>query len=184
VYEIFSRQCEIALRNLELIRQAVGDRVAAVFLTGTDFGTQNGPFISRDAYRDLFQPFHKQVNAWVHSHTRWKCFIHSCGAVEALIGDFIASGFDILNPVQCSAAGMDPLLLKRKYGDRLVFWGGAVDTQSTLPFGAPEAVRGEVRARIRIFGQGGGFVFNAVHNIQCNTPVENVVEMFRAAREV
>jgi hypothetical protein len=183
VREIFARQCEIALGNLERIRQAVGNRVAAVFLTGTDFGTQNAPFLSPDTYRDLYQPFHRRVNDWVHARTTWKAFIHTCGAVEPLIGEFIRSGFDILNPVQCSAAGMDPKTLKARYGARITFWGGAIDTQRTLPFGTPEEVGREARERIRIFGAGGGFVFNPIHNIQARTPVENVVELFRAARE-
>ncbi len=108
VYRVFERQCEIGLRNLERIHGAVGDKVTAVFVTGTDFGTQNGPFISPLAYRDLYQPFHRQVNAWIHRNTFWKSFIHSCGSVRALITDFIDAGFDILNPVQCSATGMVP----------------------------------------------------------------------------
>jgi hypothetical protein len=183
VREIFARQCEIGLGNLERIRQAVGNRVAAVFLTGTDFGTQNAPFLSPDTYRDLYQPFHRRVNDWVHARTTWKAFIHTCGAVEPLIGEFIRAGFDILNPVQCSAAGMDPKTLKARYGARITFWGGAIDTQRTLPFGTPEEVSREARERRRIFGAGGGFVFNPIHNIQARTPVENVVELFRAARE-
>ena len=183
VYELFERQCEIALKNLALIHQAVGNKVEAVFLTGTDFGTQNGPFISADAYRDLFQPFHKRVNEWVHKNTTWKAFIHSCGSVETLVPDFIDSGFDILNPLQCSAYGMDPSLLKSKYGDKITFWGGAVDTQKTLPFGTTEQVAAEVKERLRIFGAGGGFVFNAIHNIQAKSPTASVVEMFRLARE-
>jgi len=183
VREIFARQCEIALGNLERIRQAVGNRVAAVFLTGTDFGTQNAPFLSPDTYRDLYQPFHRRVNDWVHARTTWKAFIHSCGAVEPLVGEFIRSGFDILNPVQCSAAGMDPKTLKARYGAQITFWGGAIDTQRTLPFGTPEEVGREARERRGIFGAGGGFVFNPIHNIQARTPVENVVELFRAARE-
>ena len=181
VYEIFDRQCEIALRNLTLIHQAVGDKVAAVFLTGTDFGTQNAPFISPDAYRDLYQPFHKRVNDWVHQNTQWKAFIHTCGSVVQLIPDFIDAGFDILNPVQCTATGMDPQTLKDRFGDKIVFWGGAIDTQSVLPFGTKEQVREQARERIRIFGRDGGFVFNPVHNIQCNTPVENVLELFHTA---
>ncbi len=183
VYEIFDRQCEIALKNLELIRQAVGDRVEAVFVTGTDFGTQNGPFISPDAYRDLFQPFHRRVNDWMHRHTSWKSFIHSCGSIAALIPDFIDSGFDILNPVQCTAACMDAQELKRRFGDKLVFWGGAIDTQTALPFGTPEQVYEQARERIRIFGADGGFVFNAVHNIQGNAPIENVLAFYRALRD-
>ncbi|MHC4504556.1 MAG: uroporphyrinogen decarboxylase family protein [Planctomycetota bacterium] len=181
IFELFSGQCEIALGNLELVRQAVGDRVAVIFVTGTDFGAQNAPFISNDTYRDLYQPFHKRVNDWVHEHTKWKTFIHSCGAVEPLIGEFIAAGFDILNPVQCSAAGMSPEGLKSKYGDRISFWGGGVDTQKTLPFGTKDEVAEEVRERLRVFSPGGGFVFNPIHNIQPNTPIENVAEMFRLA---
>ena len=183
IREIFARQCEIALDNLELIRQAVGDRVHVIFVSGTDFGTQNAPFLSPDAYRDLYKPFHAKVNAWVHQNTQWKTFIHTCGAVEPLLEDFIAAGFDILNPVQCSAAGMAPETLEAKYGDRLVFWGGVVDTQKTLPFGTVEEVAAEVRERIRIFNKNGGYVVNPIHNIQAGCPVENILAVFRVARE-
>lgn len=182
VRRVFARQCDIALENLEKIRQAVGDRVAAVFVTGTDFGTQTGPFIAPDAYRDLFMPFHRRVNDWIHRRTTWKSFIHSCGSVAAFLDDFIEAGFDILNPVQCSAAHMTPESLKARHGDRLVFWGGGVDTQNTLPFGTPDDVRRQVRERLRVFGRGGGFVFNTVHNIQAQTPVENVLALYETVR--
>ena len=183
IREIFERQCEIALSNLELIHEAVGERLTIIYVSGADFGAQNAPLISPDAYRDLFKPFHKKVNDWVHRHTTWKTFIHSCGAVEPLISDFIGAGFDILNPVQCSAAGMEPEKLKEKYGDKICFWGGVVDTQKTLPFGTVEEVAAEVRERISIFNTGGGYVANPVHNIQAGCPPENVIEMFRAIRE-
>ena len=183
VYEVFERQCEIGIANLEKIYQAVGNKVNAVFVTGTDFGTQNGPFISPKAYRSLYMPFHKQVNDWIHTHTTWKTFIHSCGSVRILIPDFIAAGFDILNPVQCSAANMAPEDLKREYGSQITFWGGGVDTQRTLPFGTPEEVRAQVRERIRTFAPGGGFIFNPIHNVQAQTPVENVLAMFETVRD-
>lgn len=183
IYEVFDRQCEIALVNLDRIYQAVGDRVTAVFVTGTDFGMQTGPFISPKTYRQLYQPFHRRVNDWIHQHTTWKTFIHSCGSVTALIEDFIAAGFDILNPVQCSAANMDPCELKHKFGHRIVFWGGGVDTQHTLPFGTPDEVRSQVGERISIFGTGGGFVFNTIHNVQPQTPVENLLAMFETLRQ-
>lgn len=183
VYRVFERQCEIALANLEKLYQVVGDRVSVLFVTGTDFGMQTGPFISRETYRELYMPFHKQVNDWVHQHTPWKTFIHTCGSVMALIPDFIEAGFDILNPVQTSAAEMDPRELKARFGDRIVFWGGGVDTQRTLPFGTPEEVREQVRERIRIFGRGGGFVFNTVHNVQARVPVENLLALYEAVRE-
>ena len=183
IREIFAGQCEIALRNLPLVYEAVGDRIAVAFVSGTDFGTQNAPFMSPDAYRDLFQPFHKKVNGWIHKHTAWKTFIHTCGAVEPLIGDFIDAGFDILNPVQTSAAGMDAAGLKRKYGKGIVFWGGLVNTQKTLPFGRTSEVAAEVREHLDIFARGGGYVANPVHNIQAGCPAESVIEMFRVVRE-
>jgi len=183
IYEVFARQNEINLANLKKIHQAVGERATLAYVSGSDFGAQDGPFISPRMYRDLFFPFHKQINDWVHQHTSWKTFIHSCGSVMALLEDFIAAGFDIFNPVQTSAADMDPFELKKKFGDRITFWGGGVDTQHTLPFGTTEDVRREVRQRIRAFGPGGGFVFNGVHNIQALVPVENVLAMYETARE-
>ncbi len=183
VYRVFEGQCEIGLQNLARIADVVGDRVQVVMLTGTDFGTQRGPFASPQTYRELFKPFHKALNDWVHTNTSWNCFIHTCGGIEPLLEDFIEAGFDVLNPVQCSATGMDPKHLKREYGDRLTFWGGAVDTQKTLPFGSPEDVRREVLERLEVFAPGGGFVFNPIHNIQPKTPVENVLAMFGALKE-
>jgi hypothetical protein len=180
VYQIFERQCEIGLQNLEKVHRAVGERVAAVFVTGTDFGTQSAAFISTRSYRQLFKPFHEQVNRWIHTHTTWKSFIHSCGSVITLIPDFIEAGFDILNPVQTSAAGMDPAALKERFGKALTFWGGGIDTQQTLPFGTPEEVRAQVQERMRVFSPGGGFVFNPIHNVQAGTPAKNLLALYEA----
>ena len=178
VWRVFEKQCEIGLANLEKIHQVVGEKVAAIFVSGTDFGTQTGPFIAPRTYRELYQPFHRQVNDWIHHNTTWKSFIHSCGSVVKLIPDFIDSGFDILNPVQISATGMDPAALKQQFGKELVFWGGGVDTQQVLPFGTPAEVREQTRQSMRIFGEGGGFVFNTVHNVQAGTPVENLLALY------
>jgi hypothetical protein len=180
VYTVFEKQCEIGLQNLERIHQVVGEKVSAVFVTGTDFGTQQGPFISPRAYRDLFMPFHKEVNAWIHQHTTWKSFIHSCGSVYAFIPEFIAAGFDILNPVQTSAAEMDPARLKARFGDQITFWGGGIDTQHTLPFGSPEEIRQQVHERMDIFGKDGGFIFNTIHNVQARVPRENLIALYQA----
>jgi len=183
ILKVFEHQCEIALENLEKIRKAVGNRVTAAFITGTDFGTQKSPIMSNATYRRLYKPFHKRVNNWIHENTSWKTFIHSCGSVEPLIDEFIEAGFDILNPVQTSAANMEPQNLKKKYGEKATFWGAGVDTQQTLPFGTPEQVRKEVRERLRIFAPRGGFVFNTIHNVQPKIPVENVLAMYEALRE-
>jgi len=183
LHKVFTRQTEIAVRNIERLSAAVGDRVQAAFVCGTDFGTQRGPFLSRQTYRELYSPYYRRMNHAIHKFTPWKTFKHSCGSVYQLIPDFIEDGFDILNPVQCSAAEMDPKRLKKEFGSRLVFWGGGVDTQKTLPFGKPKEVYREVRSRIDIFAPGGGFVFNAIHNIQANTPVANILAMFEAIRD-
>jgi hypothetical protein len=183
VLRVFERQCECALESIAKLAAAVGDRAQVVFVSGTDFGTQNGQFCSVQTYRDLYQPFHKAVNDQIHKLTKWKTFIHSCGAVMPFLPEFIAAGFDVLNPVQCSAKGMDPRSLKREFGRQLVFWGGGVDTQQTLPFGTPDEVYRQVRERIDIFAPGGGFVFNSIHNIQSNVPAENILAVFRALKD-
>ena len=183
VYKVFEKQCEYALKNIELVANVAGDKVQAVFVSGADFGTQRGLFISPNAYRDLFKPFHKLVNDKIHKLTKWKTFIHSCGGIYDLIPDLIEAGFDILNPVQCSADGMDPKRLKKEFGKSLVFWGGGIDTQKTLPFGTPDEVYKEVRERIEIFNDGGGYVFNSIHNIQSNVPTENIIAMFKAVKD-
>lgn len=182
VHAVFERQCEVGLANLARIHAAVGDDVDAVFVCGTDFGTQTSSFCSVATLRELWLPYYRRVNDWIHANTGWRSFKHSCGAVEKFLPSFIEAGFDILNPVQCSAAGMDPQTLKSRHGERIVFWGGGVDTQKTLPFGTPDDVRREVEERCRIFGRGGGFVFNTVHNVQAETPVANVVAMVETVR--
>jgi len=183
VKRIFAFQAELAVENLKKLHQAVGEKISVIQTNGTDFGTQNGPFCSPRRFRELYQPYQKTVNGWIHENTGWKTFMHCCGGIEPLLSDIIVSGFDILNPVQCSAAGMDPETLKKKHGGRLVFWGGGVDTQKTLPFGTPDEVRKEVEARIRIFGEGGGFVFNAIHNVVAGTPLENLMALFETVRK-
>lgn len=183
VKAVFERQLASALKNIALLAAAVGDRAQAAFVSGADFGTQTGQFCSVRTYRELYKPFHQAVNNRIHQLTKWKTFIHSCGAVAPFIPEFIDAGFDILNPVQCSATGMDPRALKREFGRSVVFWGGGVDTQKTLPFGTPEEVYREVRERIEIFAPGGGFVFNSTHNVQSNVPTENLLAMFRAVKD-
>ncbi len=183
VHAIFERQCEIALGNLERISKVAGDRVDAIFVCGTDFGTQTSSFCSVRTFNELWLPYYKRVCGWIHTNTNWKCFKHSCGSSARFFDSFIDAGFDIANPVQCSAAGMDPVMLKERYGDRLTFWGGGVDTQRVLPFSTPAEVRAQVLERCRIFAPGGGFVFNSIHNVQAGTPVENVVAMLDAVDE-
>ena len=183
VREVFDRQTQTALRNLEMLHDLTGDLLDVVVVCGADFGTQASQFCSVRSFEEIWLPYYRRMNDWIHQHTRWKTFKHSCGAIDPLIPKLIEAGFDILNPVQCSAKGMDARHLKEAYGDRLTFWGGGVNTQKTLPFGTPSEVRAEVLERCEVFGCGGGFVFNSIHNIQALTPVENVVAMMEAVSE-
>ena len=184
LHAIFDKQTDIALKNLELLHSNGGDVVDVVFICGTDFGTQISTFCSGETFEELYALYYRKINNWVHKNTHWKTFKHSCGAIEPFISRFINCGFDILNPVQISASGMDPAHLKEKYGKDIVFWGGGVDTQKVLSFGSGDEVREQVLRNCEIFGRDGGFVFNTVHNIQANVPVENIVAMIETLHEI
>ncbi|MGC9451631.1 MAG: uroporphyrinogen decarboxylase family protein [Oceanipulchritudo sp.] len=183
VKKIFAAQTEIAVENMKRLHAIVGELLDVVVICGTDFGTQTSQFCSVATFNEVWKGFYQEINSWIHENTTWKTFKHSCGAIEPFLDPFIESGFDIINPVQCSATGMEPEVIKKKYGDRITFWGGGVNTQATLPFGTPDDVRREVRNRCEIFSKGGGFVFNAIHNVQARTPVANVVAMIETVRD-
>ena len=182
VMDIFGYQLDIQMKNLLSYHQAAGDRIDVIVMSGTDFGSQNGPFISPQAYREIFKPLHKQMNDWVHKNTKWKTFYHTCGSIIAFLQDFKEAGLDILNPVQISASGMEPEGLKAKWGNDFVFWGGSIDNQHTLPFGTPDDVRIEAERNMRALGKGGGMVFTNVHNIQATVPTKNVLAFFETLK--
>lgn len=183
LHAVFEKQIDIALENLEKIYAVVGEAVGLVYICGTDFGTQSSTFCSPETFEALYKPYYRRVCDWIHGNTGWKVYKHTDGAIKSLIPHFIDAGIDILNPIQWNASGMDPTILKREFGKDMVFWGAAVDTQKTLPFGTPAEVRTEVLANLEIFSPGGGFVASSVHNVQAKTPVENVVAMVEAIRE-
>jgi len=173
IREFFALQTEITMQSMKLYYEAVGNKLEVMVHTGTDFAHQNGLLISAGIYRDLFKPFHRQVNDWIHENTEWKTFMHCCGSVAALLPDVIDAGFDIINPVQVSAKGMDAESLKAEFGDRLVFWGGGCDPQHVLPTATPEEVYAEAKRNAQIFSKNGGFIGGNVHNLQYDVPVEN-----------
>jgi hypothetical protein len=183
IYEIFERQADIAMKNLEKVFEAVGNRPSVAWMSGADFGTQTSQFMSTDTYRKLFMPHHKRVNDWIHENTTWKTLVHTDGALIPLIPLFIEEGFDIMNPVQITAAGMDPHVLKSRFGDQLTFWGAGVDTQWVLPFGTPDEVRQQVRENLDAFAPGGGLVFSTIHNVMAEVPVENLIAMYETLRD-
>lgn len=183
LHEIFDYELKYAIENLEKMYAVLGNTIQTAYICGTDFGTQNGPFCSNQVFRDLYAPYYRAVNDWIHTHTEWKTFKHSCGSVYGLMQEFIDVGFDIINPVQWTAKGMDKKKLKEEFGEHIVFWGGGVDTQKTLPFGTAKEVYEEALECCKVFGKGGGFVFNTIHNIQPGVPAENLVAMIQAVKD-
>lgn len=184
LHEIFRRQTDIAIANYEKLWAVLGDKVDVVLTCGTDFGSQESQFCSVEVFNELWLPHYRRMNDWIHEHTTWKVFKHSCGAIVPILPGLIEAGFDIINPVQINAKDMDSGMLKREFGSHLTFWGGGVDTQKMLPFGTPDEIRRHVLGQCEILGKDGGFVFNSVHNIQANVPVENVIAMLDALKTV
>lgn len=184
IKELYERQTDIAIENLKDFYSVIGNNIDVVYICGADFGTQNSTFCSPETFARVWLPYYRKVNDWIHQNTGWKTFKHSCGSIISLLDLFIEAGFDIINPVQINAAGMDTNELKRRFGDRIIFWGGGVDTQGAFAFGTPEQVKEQVKRQVSILNKNGGFVFNTVHNIQANVPFENVVAMLEALKEI
>ncbi|MHB0874581.1 MAG: uroporphyrinogen decarboxylase family protein [Anaerolineae bacterium] len=179
--EMMGRYVDAVIACLALYHEAVGDRAVAWGIASDDAGTQRSELLRPELFVEMIVPHYKRLCDWVHTHTNWKTFLHSCGAIYHYIPHWIEAGVDILNPVQISAANMEPERLKAEFGDHIVFWGGGCDTQRVLPLGTPDEVREHVRHNVAVLGRGGGFVFCQVHNIQQNVPVENVEAMLAAA---
>jgi uroporphyrinogen decarboxylase len=155
-----------------------------VILVNDDLGTQNGPIISLSTYREMIRPYQKRFFGHLRQVFDGVLLLHSCGAIAEFLPDLIECGVQAINPVQISAAGMDPAQLKREFGKDIVFWGGGCDTQRTLNRASAAQVGREVRRNAAIFGAHGGFVFTQVHNIQPDVPAENVLAMVRALRAI
>ena len=182
--EIFDRQSDIALQNLEKVNRIAGDCIDILYVCGTDLGTQDSQFCSAETLSELYGNAYRKINNWVHKNTGWKTFKHCCGSIVPLLDTLIDCGFDIINPVQINAVGMDPKFLKQTYGDRICFWGGGIDTQRVLQLGTPQQVKNQVNELCEIFGANGGFVFNTVHNLQANVPVENAIALMEAISDI
>ncbi|MBN2508064.1 MAG: hypothetical protein JXQ71_15360 [Verrucomicrobia bacterium] len=182
VETILDRMLAFWLDWFRVFLDEAGD-VIDVIMIGDDLAGQAGPLFSPRIYRTLIKPRQKRLVQYIKSRTRAKVWYHSCGSVVSFIPELLDNGIDILNPVQLSAKGMDPATLKAQFGDRLVFWGGGVDTQHVLPRGTPAEVRDQVRRNLEAFKPGGGYVFNGVHNIQADVPPDNVLAMYDAAAE-
>jgi uroporphyrinogen decarboxylase len=178
----FRRRTDCFLRDLERYLEAVGSYIQVINFW-EDLGTQSSLLVSPELYRKMVKPYHAKLFGYVRKHyPSVKVLLHSCGAIFDLIPDFLEIGVQVLNPVQITAAGMDPARLKKTFGKELVFWGGGVDTQHTLNSGTPEQVRRMAQEMLGIFAPGGGYVFSQVHNVESNVPAENLLAAFETAK--
>ena len=158
--------------------------VVDVVAEGDDFGTQSSQLISLETWRERIKPRQVELIQILRKKTpNARVFFHSCGNIRPFLPEFIEMGIDIINPVHITAQDMTPKQLKKDFGSEIVFWGGGIDTQNTLPNGTPKQVKDEVKRNLDVFAPNGGYVFNTIHNIQADVPPENIVAMYEAIQE-
>ena len=182
IYRLYDKILELQLGYVENYYSVVGKYIHVVQL-GDDFGTQNAPFFSLDYYKKFVKPYTRKYISAIRQFTKAKIFLHSCGSVYDLIPDLIEDGVEILNPIQTRAKNMEPERLKNEFGDKIVFHGG-IDEQSVLPFGSVEDVKKEVEYKVRVLGKEGGYILAPSHNIQDDTPPENIAAMINAVNNM
>jgi uroporphyrinogen decarboxylase len=177
---LMDKICKWYIEFFDAALDVVKDRVQIVS-RGDDLGTQKGPMISSQLYREMVKPFHIKVNKAIKRKGDFYINFHSCGSIRKLLPDIIETGVDAINPVQVSAKDMDTKALKGEFGDKITFWGGGCDNQRVLPYGNPKDVENEVKKRISDLAPRGGYIFAPIHNIQAEVPPQNIVAMFEAA---
>ena len=181
--KLIGKLADLKIAFWEMALAELGD-VVDVIAENDDYGTQQSQLISHDQYLQSFKPHQMRLFAAIKKAApNALLFFHSCGSVRPFLPDFIEGGVDILNPIHVAAAGMEPVALKRDFGDALTFWGGGVDTQHVLPNGTPQEVRDDVKRNLDALAPGGGYVFNTVHNIQSEVPPKNIMAMWEALQE-
>jgi uroporphyrinogen decarboxylase len=185
VQEYHEIVCEFSIAKIRALLPEIRPYVDIVMMAADDWGTQSSLMASPAVFRDLFRPYLRRTNDECHKIApEMKTFLHSCGAIYELIDDIIASGFDILNPVQWTAGGRPYAEWKDKCRNRIALWGGGVNAQKTLPFGSAEEVAKETTEIVSCLKRDSGYVFNSIHNILAEIPPEKIIAMYKAAAAV
>lgn len=181
-HEFLAKACEAGLSQLKLLDQAVGS-YADMMMIADDIGDVRGITIGPDLWREIYKPHYEKLFGGWHDLTDMKVYLHSCGSIYDVLGDLIECGIDVLNPVQISAAKMEPKRLKAEFGDRLIFSGGVFDAVQTPPSTPADAVYEQVKSNIQTLAEGGGYIFAAVHNIPGDTPESHLRAILQAYRD-
>ncbi len=175
---------DYAVDRIQRLLPLIRDYVDIVMMSADDWGTQNSLIASPEIFRKLFIPYMKKVNDICHRIApNIKIFMHNCGAIYPLIDLIIEAGFDILNPVQWSAGNHSYHQWKDKCRSRIALWGGGINSQSTLPMGTIEQIQSDVKTIASCLGEGGGYIFNSIHNITAEIPPEKIITLYQAAAE-
>ena len=180
-HALFQKITGIIGPSLERYLDLVGPYIEVVKM-GDDLGGQENALMSPAVYRRMIKPYHQELFQLIKQRSQAHVFLHTCGSILKLLPDLLDAGVEILNPVQVSAQNMDTHHLKSEFGERLSFWG-AIDTQHILPKGTVDEVKEEVQKRISDLAPNGGYIVAPVHNVQADVPAENVIAMYRSARE-
>lgn len=170
----------LCYENTRRIYEQIPGKVVATYVA-EDLGGQEDLMCSPTHIREFLIPRMKRMIDLAHEAGAF-VFHHSDGAIRKIIPEMIEAGIDVLNPIQWRCKGMEREVLKRDFGDKVIFHGG-VDNQQTLAFGSVEEVRQEVIDNLRILGQGGGYILAPCHNIQAVSPPENIVTMYETGYE-
>jgi len=179
---ILDRAMEVLKYNLKKYVDAIKDYIQVIGFAD-DLGTQEGPQISPQLFRDVYKHRYEELFGYIKKHSKMFILLHSDGAISPFLKDLIDVGLDAINPVQFTCRGMEPEELKKNFGEQVTFWGGGADTQNVLPYAKPEEVIKHVEKLVSIFSPGGGYVYATVHIIPGNTPPENIIYAFKTAYE-
>jgi len=179
---LVDRMLEYWLDFFDAYLAEIGDKVEMIWM-GDDWGTQQGPIIPPQLFREIFVPRYRQFCSFVKQRANVKIALHSCGSVRWALDDFAEAGIDVIHPLQGDAAEMgDPEELKRRFGKQLAFYSNLCN-QTILPNGTPEQVKQDVRRKMRALAPGGGYIVSGGHNIQADVPPENIIALFDTAVE-
>ncbi len=182
VHELHDLHLEYTLRNARALLPEIRDYIDIIGTDADDWGNQGSLMASPATFRELFLPYRQRHNAELHRLApHAKTFLHSCGALYEILDLIVASGTDILNPVQWPAGGHSPAQWKEKVRGRMALWGGGVDSQHTLPLGSVDEIKREVARNVGILGDGGGYMFANIHNLLADIPPAKIMAMYRAA---
>lgn len=179
-------QTEVFVKNMEMLLPAIADYVDIIDLGSGDWGTQQSTIMSPQMYKELFVPYYRQLHDKARTIApKLKRLAHSCGAIYGILDIMIDDiGIQVINPVQWNAGNVGYKDWKEKLRGRMSMWGGALNSQQTLPYGTVDEVVSEVKQVVSYLADGGGYVFNNTHNILAEIDPEKVIAMYRAADEI